>query len=110
MQDPRALANPRNLESYRAWSREGVWRSGFGAVLGIVMLTPWLSLAAIVFRPAMRDHDAGLVLIGGGFALYLAAALELMLFAVLRLNAWRRAHPWEPPRRRNRPPPRSGGR
>ena len=98
MQDPRALANPRNLESYRAWSQQGVWRSGFGAIIGLVMaVSPALSLAGIVFRPATRVDRAGLALIGAGFAVYLAAALGLMAVAALRLNAWKRAHPWEPP-------------
>ena len=98
MPDPRALMNPKALESYRAWSREGVRSSGFGVMLALVTtLTPALTLAAIVSRPAARLSYAGLVLVGAGFALYLAAALGLMAFAVLRFNAWKRAHPWEPP-------------
>ena len=98
MQDPRALANLKNLESYRAWGQDGVRRSGFFAILSIVtMLTPVLTVATILFRPATRDAHAWVVLVGTAFALYLAAALRLMLFAVLRLNAWKRAHPWEPP-------------
>lgn len=98
MQDPRALANLRNLESYRAWCQEGVRRSGFAAIISILMmLTPLLTLAALVFRPAGRDAHAWLVPIGAAFGLYLVAALGLMLLAILRLNAWKRAHPWEPP-------------
>jgi hypothetical protein len=98
MQDPRALANPKNLESYRAWGQEGLRRSGFGAITSVVtVFAPVLSLATIVFRPSTSDARAWVVLIGGAFALYLAAALGLMLFAVLKLNAWKRAHPWEPP-------------
>jgi hypothetical protein len=34
---------------------------------------------------------------GAAFALYLLCAFALMLFAVLRLNGWKRAHPLEPP-------------
>jgi hypothetical protein len=98
MQDPRALVNPKNLESYRAWGQEGVRRSGFGAILAISMgFTPLLTLAVIFFRPAAGDRREWLIMIGVGMALYLAAMLGLMLFAILRLNAWRRAHPWEPP-------------
>lgn len=98
MQDPRALANLRNLGSYRAWGQEGVRRSGFAAIISILMmLTPLLTLAALVFRPAGRDAHAWLVPIGAAFGLYLVAALGLMLLAILRLNAWKRAHPWEPP-------------
>jgi hypothetical protein len=98
MQDPRALANLKNLESYRAWGREGVSRSGFGAIIAIVTgITPLLTLAMILNRPAMRDAHGWLVATGVAFAVYLVIALGLMLFAVLRLNAWKRAHPWEPP-------------
>ena len=98
MQDPRALANLRNLESYRAWGQEGVRRSGFGAIIATVtLLTPLLTLAALLVRPTTREAHARLVPLGAAFALYLVIALGLMLFAVLRLNAWKRAHPWEPP-------------
>jgi hypothetical protein len=103
MQDPRALANPKNLESYRAWGQEGVRRSGFGVIISVVTIfVPALTLAAIVFRPATSDARAWVVLLGAAFALYLATVLGLMLFAVLRLNAWKRAHPWEPPPSRSR--------
>ena len=98
MQDPRALANLKNLDSYRAWGQEGVRRSGFAAIISIVMmLTPVLTLATTLFKPATRDVHAWAVLAGTAFALYIATALGLMLFAVLRLNAWKRAHPWAPP-------------
>ena len=101
MQDPRALANLKNLESYRAWGQEGVRRSGFMVILLIVtMLTPVLTVATTLFRPATRDAHAWVLLMGTVFALYLVAMLGLMLFAVLRLNAWKRAHPWTPPPRR----------
>jgi len=55
-------------------------------------------LAIILFKPqTTRDAHAWLMATGAAFALYLAIAFGLMLFAVLRLNAWKRAHPWEPP-------------
>jgi hypothetical protein len=103
VQDPRALANPKNLESYRAWGQEGVRRSGFGAIISVVTLfAPALTLAIMVFKPATSDARTWVVLVGAGFAVYLAAALGLMLFAVLRLNAWKRTHPWSPPPSRSR--------
>src|SRR5690242_20530991 len=100
MQDPRALMNPKNLESYRAWGQEGARRSGFMMILAIVTgLTPVLTMSALFLRPAGGyGHDA-VVLIGAAGALYLAAMLGLTLFAALRLRAWKRAHPWEPPPR-----------
>ena len=101
MQDPRALANLKNLESYRAWGQEGVRRSGFSAIIsGVMTLVPVLTGAILLFKPATRDAHTWVVLVGAALALYLAAALGLMLFAVLRLNAWKRAHPWAPPPRR----------
>jgi hypothetical protein len=33
MQDPRALSNLRNLQSYRAWEQEGFRRSGFFMII-----------------------------------------------------------------------------
>jgi len=101
MQDPRALANIKSLESYRAWGQEAVRRSGFTAIVSVVAwLTPMLTLAILLLRPATGDAHAlhgWLMSIGGAFALYFLIALGLMLLAVLRLNAWKRAHPWEPP-------------
>lgn len=98
MQDPRALANIKNLESYRAWGWESAIRSGFVPIIsGVGMLTPLLTLGALLLRPTTRDLHAWLVSMGAAFALYLLIALGLMLCAVLRLNAWKRAHPWEPP-------------
>jgi hypothetical protein len=98
MQDPRALASIRNLDSYRAWGQEGVRRSGFVAITSVLAaVTPILTTAILLFRPAARDGHVWLVRMGAAFALYLVVALGLMLFAVLRLNAWKRAHPWEPP-------------
>ena len=98
MQDPRALANPKALESYRTWGQEGARRSGFSAIiLGVTTLTPLLATAGLLFKPAGRGGHAWIVGVGAGFALYLAIALCLMVIAVLRLKAWKRAHPWAPP-------------
>lgn len=101
MQDPRALASIKNLDSYRAWGQEALRRSGFAAIISVVMaLTPMLVLAIAWLRPTTRDAralHAWLMPVGAAFALYLLIALGLMLFAVLRLNAWKRAHPWQPP-------------
>jgi hypothetical protein len=101
MQDPRALANPKTLESYRAWEQEGVRRSGFSAILsGVMALTPVLTGVILLARPTTKVAHTWVLLVGTAFALYVATALSLMLFAVLRLNAWKRAHPWAPPSRR----------
>ena len=107
MQDPRALANWRNLQSYRAWEQEGYGRSGF---LMIIMSVPvilaplfivTINLTSTLFKHATTDARAWAVLTAAAFALYLAVAGGLMLLSVLRLNAWRRAHAWAPPT----PPP-----
>lgn len=98
MQDPRALANPKNLTSYRAWEREGCRRSGYFAVLAIVpLLALVFTLAATRFAHATADVGGFVALTGAAFALYLAVVAGLMIFAVLRLRAWRRAHPWAAP-------------
>ncbi len=100
MQDPRALANLRNLQSYRAWEQEGFRRSGF---LGIIMSVPMILAPLFIFtitalfRHATTDVRAWAVLTATAFAIYLAAAVGLMLFSVLRLHAWRRTHAWTPP-------------
>ena len=100
MQDPRALASLKNLDSYAAWSREAVRRSGFGPIIAVAMaLAPLPSLASLLFRPSTGDARAWVVLAGAAGALFLATALGLMLLAVLRLKAWRRANPWTPPPR-----------
>jgi hypothetical protein len=92
MQDMRALKNPRNLSSWRAWQREAFWRSGFMAINSAVL--PLLAIAfvfaSILFKPTLRELEFG-------FGLYLAAALGLLVLAVLRINAWKRANPWTPP-------------
>lgn len=98
MQDLRALANSRNLASYRAWTREGMRRSGFAAIVLIVPLSvPLFTLAAPMLGGAARDARGWAVLMGAVLALYLTAGLGLSLLAALRLKAWQRAHPWSPP-------------
>ena len=103
MQDPRALANLGNLKSYRAWEQEGYRRSGF---LMLVMSVPTMLapvfIVATVLTTTLFEHGASgarvrAVLAGTAFAGYLVIAIGLMLFSILRLNAWRRAHPWAPP-------------
>ena len=92
MQDTRALKNERNLGSWKAWEQQAQERSGFLAI--VVFVLPALMLAfvfaCVLLRLAVSDAAAGL-------GLYLAASLGLVGFAVLRLNAWKRAHPWTPP-------------
>ncbi len=99
MLDSRALANTRNLNSYRAWEREGFKRSGFGValvilpvlVIGFTLFTSFIAL----IRTETTVTRAWVII--AVFAVYLVVTLGLMLFAVLRLNAWKKAHPWEPP-------------
>jgi hypothetical protein len=98
MQDFRALANFKNLDSYRAWQREGMKRSGFFAFILIVPLfLPFLTLAPVMFEPAAKDARSWVIMMGSAFALYIVTVLGLGLVATLRLNAWKRAHPWSPP-------------
>ena len=98
MQDPRALANSKNLNSYRSWERDGYRRSGFGAIFMCVsLLVVVFTVATTLFEHAAKDARALAVLAGAAFAVYLVATGGLMLFGVLRLNAWKRAHPWTPP-------------
>jgi hypothetical protein len=92
MQDPRALKNTQNLTSWRAWQREGYRRSGLLAINAGVF--PLLAIAFVVAIALTRPTLAELAV---GFGLYLAAAFALMGYAVLRLNAWKRANPWTPP-------------
>jgi len=91
MKDPRALRNSRNLSSWRAWEQEAYRRSGFTAIFaGVCSLAVGFVLACTLYRGPV----AFVVL---AFGAYLAAVFGLMVFAVLRLNAWKRAHPWTPP-------------
>jgi hypothetical protein len=98
MRDYRALANFRNLDSYRAWQKEGLQRSGFVA---FALLVPLSVVMFSVFMPlietATRDARSVVVLAGGALAIYLLVIGGLGLVLVLRLNAWKRAHPWSPP-------------
>jgi uncharacterized membrane protein YGL010W len=103
MQDPRALANLSNLQSYRAWEKESYRRSGF---LMIIMSVPVIlaplfifavNLTITLFRHAMAHARASAMVTATIFAVYLVVAGGLMLFSVIRLNAWRHAHAWTPP-------------
>ena len=96
MQDARALKNQKNLSSWRAWNQEAIWRSGFLAIAGgFPLLTTVLAAACALFKPDLRYVGASVVLTGAG--LYLATVVGLVAFAMLRLNAWKRANPWTPP-------------
>jgi hypothetical protein len=99
MQDPRALANWKSLESYRAWERDSLWRSGFVAIFLIVpMSVPMFTFPVSLIEDATKGDAGALVLLmGAAFALYLVTLGTLTLFAVLRLKAWKRSHPWAPP-------------
>jgi hypothetical protein len=101
MQDMRALSNSRNLKSWREWEGEAYRRSGFTAIL-LVVTTPTAPfvVACTLYGRALRHSEPAVLT---GFGLYLATSLGLMAFAMLRLNAWRRANPWTPP------PPRGRG-
>jgi len=61
------------------------------------LLVPVLTLATTLFEHTARDARTFVVLTGADLALYFEILAGLALFAVLRLNAWKRAHPWEPP-------------
>lgn len=104
MRDPRALANTRNLKSWRAWERQGMNRSGLNVAVVVVAVSALpFSFAASWIEHATRGDAGALVrLMAAALALYLAANGGLMLACVLRLNAWKRAHPWTPPAARTR--------
>jgi uncharacterized membrane protein len=98
MRDPRALRNLDNLNSYRAWEREGLRRSGFSAMFLVVALSvPFFTMATSQIEHWARDARSVAVLTGGVLLLYMLAVVGLMVFAVFRMIAWKRAHPWEPP-------------
>jgi hypothetical protein len=97
MPDPRALANLENLKSYRAWQRQGIERWMLAPLLTICCALPLLTMAFTLFEGDARQF----VLVGGTvFGLYVVIGLGWLFFAAHRLNAWKRAHPWEPPARR----------
>lgn len=96
MQDMRALKNPRTLESWRRWDAEANQSSGVIAILAAVaVLTPAFVVACALYGRAPGHAEAPVVLVGWG--LYAALVLGLMAFALLRLEAWKRANPWTPP-------------
>jgi hypothetical protein len=98
MRDLRALANFTNLNSYRSWQREGFQRSGLAAFVIIVPLSAIaFPMFITLFGPPTMDARAFVALMGAALGLYLLVVGGLGLFAVLRLNAWKRAHPWSPP-------------
>ena len=99
MRDPRALANAKNLDSYRAWQREGLGWSGLDkAVLVSALSVPAFAYAATLIEHVTRGDPGALVrLMGAAMAAYLVAVGGLMLAGLLRLKAWKRAHPWAPP-------------
>ena len=99
MGDLRALANFRNLDSYRAWKKEGFSRSGFNwFVLIAALSTPFFCSAAAVMGQVEKADPGALVrLMSAALAVYVASVGGLMLVFGLRLGAWKRAHPWEPP-------------
>jgi hypothetical protein len=98
MRDPRALANSKNLESYRAWTREGYRRSGFIAIVVMIpLLLPFFTSVVALIEHAAKGGRATVAWVGGSLAVYLAICLGLAVFGALRLNAWKRAHPWAPP-------------
>jgi high-affinity Fe2+/Pb2+ permease len=94
MQDMRALKNPTNLSSWRAWQAQGHRRSGFIVILAGVFpaLATTFIVACTLFSRTLPLRDLEV-----GFGLYLVAALGLMALAMLRLTAWQRANPWTPP-------------
>jgi hypothetical protein len=59
------------------------------------LLTIVLAVACAMFRSDLRCVRVSVILTG--FGVYLVMVLGLMAFAVLRLNAWKRANPWTPP-------------
>lgn len=99
MQDMRALKNSRNLKSWRTWQGEAYRRSGFTAILlAQSMLTVGFVLTLTLYGRVFRHVAVAALMAGSG--LYLATALGVMAFGVLRLRAWTRANPWTPPPQR----------
>ena len=73
MRDPRALANTKNLDSYRAWQREGLGWSGLNkAVLVSALSVPAFAYAATLIEHVTRGDPGALVrLMGAAMAAYL---------------------------------------
>lgn len=96
MQDTRALKNPTNMNSWRAWEGEAYQRSGFHAIMGSVFaLTLAFVMSLSLFAGALGDDRVSISLVG--FVLFLAISFALMALAVSRLSAWKRSNPWTPP-------------
>lgn len=96
MLDERALKNSATLSSWRAWEAEACQRSGFNAVLGgVFALTLAFVIFPSLFSRALGDDLVPIALIG--LVLTLGTSFALMVLAVLRMNAWKRANPWTPP-------------
>ena len=98
MQDARALNNSRNLNAWRAWEAEAYRRSGF---ILILMAVPSLATGFVVAVTLFGRGPGRVALpaLATGMGGYLAVVIGLMAWAMLRLNAWKRAHPWTPPTR-----------
>jgi threonine/homoserine/homoserine lactone efflux protein len=97
MQDWRALANLDSLRSYNAWLQEGYRRSGFLAflVLNPLLISFFTVALQFIRRPTRVDH--GWMILAAALLVYMIISIGLMLYALLRLNAWKRANPWSPP-------------
>ena len=95
MRDARALKNFGNLTSWRAWERSAFHRSGFTAISAAIIPLEFIFIFAC---PLFKRSPTGVEV---AFGLYLLLAAGLMIFALLRLNAWKRSHPWTPPPERS---------
>lgn len=96
MQDTRALKNPANLNSWRAWEGEAYQRSGSAMILGgVFALMLAFVISCSLFARALGDDLVPISLIG--LVLYLGVSFALMALAVSRVSAWKRANPWTPP-------------
>jgi len=96
MQDARALNNGANLSSWKAWEGEAYRRSGFAAILsGVFALMLAFVFSVTVFAGVLGDDVVSKAVVG--LMAYLGISFALMGLAVVRLNAWKRAHPWTPP-------------
>jgi len=95
MRDPRVLANSENLKSYRAWEQESYRRSGFNMfMMAIPLFAVAPTITITLFKHAMIYASRWVFLTGS--LIYFVIILGLGLFAVLRMNDWRRAHAWTP--------------
>jgi hypothetical protein len=98
MQDPRILANSKNLNSYRTWEKESYRRSGFFAFVVVnPALTALLTVASPLIRRVTGDAHGWVIAAAAALLFYLLCSLGLMVFAAFRLRSWKRDHPWAPP-------------